>query len=292
MELLRKKSKWVDYLLIIIGTCLVAVAVNVVYEPLNMVTGGVSGLAIVIKAITSGIIEGGVPVWLSNLLINIPLFTAAIIMLGKKFVGKTLLATMTFTLALYLIPRVTLPFKDYLLAAVFGGVISGVGIGIVFITNATTGGTDLLGMLVKKFLKHYSIAQLLGVIDGSIVLAGAAVFGLDKALYAIIAVYINSKVVDAILEGLKFAKITYIISDKYEVIANQIMTDLKRGITGIEARGMYSNKEKQMLFCVVSKKELTAVYDIVSSIDHRAFVIVTDAREVMGEGFIEYRQEI
>lgn len=290
MELLRK-SKIMEYVLLIIGTCLVAVAVNVVYEPLNMVTGGVSGLAIVIKALTNGIIDGGVPIWLTNLLINIPLFAAAIFLKGKRFAGKTLLATVTFTVALYVIPSVGLPFQDYLLASVFGGVISGVGIGLVFITKATTGGTDLLGMLIQRFLKHYTIAQLLMVIDGSIVLAGAAVFGLDKALYAIIAVYINSKVVDGILEGLKFAKVTYIISDNYEVIANKILEGMKRGVTGIEARGMYSNKSKQMLFCVVSKKELSTVIEIVSSVDKKAFVIVSDVREVMGEGFIEYRQE-
>ncbi len=291
MEVLTKRSKGMDAILIIIGTLLVAVSVNVVYEPLGMVTGGVSGLAIVIKYFTSNLIDGGIPIWFSNLVINIPLFLAAILLKGKKFVGKTLFATVCFTVALYIVPSCNIEFQDYLLAAVFGGVIGGVGLGLVFVTSATTGGTDLFGMIVQKYFKHYTVPQLLIVIDGAIVLTGAAVFGLNKALYAVIAVYINSKVMDGILEGLKFAKVAYIISDHYDEIAKEILYKMERGVTGISARGMYSNNEKQMLFCVVSKKEIAPVVDIVASIDKKAFIIVSDAREVMGEGFIEYRQE-
>ncbi|WP_310601620.1 YitT family protein [Anaerosporobacter sp.] len=291
MEMLVKRSKAMDSLLIIIGSLLIAVSVNVVYEPLGMVTGGVSGLAIVIKYFTSSLISGGIPIWLSNLVINIPLFIVAIVLKGKKFVGKTLFATVCFTVALYIVPSMNIEYQDYLLAAVFGGVIGGIGLGLVFVTNATTGGTDLFGMIVQKYFRHYTVPQLLLVIDGIIVLTGAAVFGLNKALYAVIAVYINSKVMDAILEGLKFAKVAYIISDHYEEISNKILVEMNRGVTGISARGMYSNAEKQMLFCVVSKKEIVTVVEIVSSIDTSAFIIVSDAREVMGEGFIEYRQE-
>ena len=215
MDLLRR-TKGIDCLLIIIGTLLVAVSVNVVYEPLGMVTGGVSGLAIVIKYFTGKLIDGGIPIWFSNLVINIPLFIAAILLKGKKFVGKTLFATVCFTVALYVVPSFNINYQDYLLAAVFGGIIGGVGLGLVFVTSATTGGTDLFGMIVQKYFKHYTVPQLLIIIDGAIVLTGAAVFGLEKALYAVIAVYINSKVMDGILEGLKFAKVAYIISDHYE----------------------------------------------------------------------------
>ncbi|WP_167955534.1 YitT family protein [Anaerosporobacter faecicola] len=291
MEILTKRSKGMDCILIILGTLLVAVSVNVVYEPLGMVTGGVSGVAIVIKYFTKNLFHGGIPIWFSNLIINIPLFLAAILLKGKRFVGKTLFATVCFTIALYIVPSFDVQYQDYLLASVFGGVIGGVGLGLVFLTSATTGGTDLFGMIIQKYFKHYTVPQLLIVIDGAIVLTGAAVFGLNKALYAVIAVYINSKVMDGILEGLKFAKVIYIISDQYEEISQHILYKMDRGVTGISARGMYSNKEKQMLFCVLSKKEIAPVVEIVSSIDKRAFIIVTDAREVMGEGFIEYRQE-
>lgn len=291
MEILMKKSKYRDCILIVIGTLLVAISVNVVYEPLNMVTGGVSGFAIVVKHFTGKLFSGGIPIWFTNLLINIPLFVVAILSKGKKFVGKTLFATVCFTIALYIVPSFDVQYKDYLLASVFGGVIGGTGLGLVFITSATTGGTDLFGMLIQKYFRHYTVPQLLIVIDGAIVLTGAAVFGLDRALYSVIAVYINSKVMDGILEGLKFAKVTYIISDQYERIADKILQDFDRGVTGISARGMYSNDEKQMLFCVVSKKEIAPLVEMVAEIDKKAFVIISDAREVMGEGFIEYRQE-
>ncbi len=284
------KTKLTHYLLVIIGTLLMAVSVNVVYEPLEMVTGGVTGLAIVIKKITSLFIEGGIPIWLSNIMLNIPLFIAAVLVRGKVFLRNTLFATVSFTIALYIVPTFDIVYQDYLLAAVFGGVIGGTGLGLVFITLSSTGGTDLLAMLVNKYKPYYTVPQILIVIDGIIVLAGAISFGVTKALYAIMAVYITSKISDNILEGLKFAKMAYVISDSYEEIANQVMKNLDRGVTGISATGMYSNKDKKMLFCVVSKKEIIELTEIVSKIDPRAFVIVSDAREVMGEGFREYRQ--
>jgi uncharacterized membrane-anchored protein YitT (DUF2179 family) len=127
-------------------------------------------------------------------------------------------------------------------------------------------------------------------VDSLVVTLGIFVFGINKALYAIIAIYISAKVSDGILEGVKFAKIAYIISDHYEEIANEILTAMNRGVTGLRATGMYSNVDKKMLFCVVSKKEIVGVIDIVNKIDKRAFVIVNDVREVMGEGFIEFKQ--
>lgn len=290
MEKYSRKSKTLHYLLIITGTLLMAVSVKVVYEPLEMVTGGVSGLAIVIKKITGYWIKGGLPLWLTNILLNVPLFIAAILILGKNYLKNTVFATVSFTVALYMVPSLNLVYQDYLLAAVFGGVIGGAGLGLVFITLASTGGTDLLAMLINRYKPYYTIPQILIVIDSVIVLAGVVSFGITKALYAVIAVYITSKVSDGILEGLKFAKTAYVISDAYEEIADSIMKKLDRGVTGISATGMYSNRDKKMLFCVVSKKEIIELTNIVSEIDPRAFIIVSDVREVMGEGFREYRQ--
>lgn len=284
------KTKVSHYLLIIIGTFLMAASVNLVYDPLDMVTGGVTGLAIVIKKITSVWIKGGVPIWLTNLLLNIPLFLAAWLVRGKTFLKNTFFATISLTVALYIVPTFDIVYQDYLLAAVFGGVLGGIGLGLVFMTLSSTGGTDLLAMVLHKFMPYYTVPQILTVIDGLIVFAGVISFGLTKALYAIIAVYITTKVSDSLLEGLKFAKMAYIISDHYEEIAQMILKDLDRGVTGISATGMYSNKEKKMLFCVVSKKEIVELTDIVAKIDPKAFIIVSDAREVMGEGFREYRQ--
>lgn len=286
----KNRHGWMDYVIIFIGTLLMAFGVRFVYEPMGMVTGGVSGLAIIIKNITSHFLENGIPLWMTNAIVNIPLFVAATLIKGKKFVGKTLFSTICFTIALYLIPNYAIVAKDYLLASVFGGVISGLGLGLVFITGASTGGTDLMGIIFQHYIKHYSVAQLLMIIDSVIVLLGAMVFGINAALYAVIAVFITSKMLDGILSGLKYAKLAYIISDEYEAIAKEILTEINRGATGIYAKGMYSNSEKKMLFCVVSKKEIVQIVELVEKIDKKAFVIISDVREVMGEGFIEYKQ--
>ena len=167
------------------------------------------------------------------------------------------------------------------------GAIAGAGIGLVLAASATTGGTDLFCALIHKRLKHYSVPQLLIVADGLIVLGGVAVFGINESLYAAIAIFITAKMSDRILEGLKFSKMAYIVSEYSAAIAEEIMQQMDRGVTALQATGMYSGKARKMLLCVVSKKEIAAVLDIVNRNDRNAFVIISDAREVMGEGFIE-----
>lgn len=284
MEVYKRTSSKQDILFIVVGTLLMAISVNTIYEPMDMVTGGVSGLAIVIKYFTK------IPIWLINAIINIPLFIIALKVKGKNFISKTLFATICFTIALYIIPSFNIQNEDIFLASITGGVIGGTGLGLVFLTSASTGGTDLMSSIIQHYFKHYSIAQILAILDGGIVLLGAIIFGINKAVYAIIAVYITSKIMDNILEGLKFAKLAYIISDEYETIAKVIMENMDRGVTGIKSVGMYSKSNKQMLFCVVSKKEIAKLKEVVSKIDNKAFLIISDVREVMGEGFIEYRQ--
>lgn len=181
-----------------------------------------------------------------------------------------------------------MPADDILLSALFGGLISGVGSGMVFMTQATTGGTDMLAALLQKIMPHYSVPQIMQVLDAAIVLTGAAVFGIRPTLYALIAIYAVTRMSDGILEGLKFSKMVYIISDRYEEIAGTIMEEIDRGVTGLRAEGMYSGSDKMMLCCVVSRKEISQIKEIVREYDPRAFVIVSDVREVLGEGFIEY----
>jgi len=290
MKIVQANEYLKHYFLIIVGTFLLAIAIRMTYEPLDLVTGGVSGLAIIIKEITKVFFDEGIPLWVSNILLNVPLFAAALLIRGKEFLKNTVFATITFTIALAVVPSVSILSNDYLLSAIFGGVLGGAGMGLVFITMSSTGGTDLLAMIIHKYLPYYSVPQILIVIDVIIVIGGILSFGLSKALYAIIAVYVTTKVSDNILEGLKFAKMAYIISDEYDEIAKLILHEIDRGVTGISATGMYSNKEKKMLFCVVSKKEIIQLTEIAAKVDPKAFVIVSDAREVMGEGFREYRQ--
>lgn len=285
---MRIKAK--NSLIVILGSMLMALGINFFYEPMRLVTGGVSGFAIIVKGLSRNVIDGGIPVWLTNLVINIFLFAGSYRILGKTFLRNTILGTLVFTGCLYIVPIVDLAKGDLLLASIFGSVLSGAGLGLIFSAGCSSGGTDLLGAALQKYLRHYSVAQMLMIVDGMIVLAGAFVFGIDAALYAVIAVFITTKVMDAILEGLKFAKLALIITDKDKDISNAILYEMGRGVTLLPAKGGYSNNDKNVLLCAVDKKEIVRLMDIVDKNDPKAFMIVTDAREVLGEGFIEYRQ--
>jgi uncharacterized membrane-anchored protein YitT (DUF2179 family) len=283
MEIPSNRPLYIDYLLMTIGCCFIAISISSIYDPITMVTGGFTGIAIIVKAYFD------VPLWLTNILLNIPVFLLGIKIKGFKFLARTLYSTIALSLWLYILPQFNIMIDDYILASIFGGVIGGIGIGLVFLAHATTGGTDMVAALIQHYHKHYSVAQIMQIVDAIVVLAGAYVFGLSKALYAIISIFVISQVSDGIIEGLNFSKLAYIITDKEDEIADAIMTTIDRGATGINARGMYSSSEKKLLLCVVSKKEMVQVKEIVTKIDHSAFVIVSDVREVLGEGFIEYK---
>ena len=282
-----KKPLWLEYLMIIVGTGLMSLAINSVFDASGMVTGGFSGIAIIIKAWTKGLVNGGIPLWVTNCVLNIPLFFIAWRVKGFSFIKKAILGEVSLSVWLAIQPVFHLAGDDLLLAALYGGVIQGIGIGLVFLGGGTTGGTDMMAAIIQKFLQHYSISQIMQIIDGAVVVVGMYVFGIHKALYAIIAVYLVTKVSDGLIEGLKFSKAVYIITEKPKEIAEMIMEDLDRGATGINAKGMYSGQDKLMLFVVVNKKEIVMLKEKVDKIDPQAFVIVTDAREVHGEGFIE-----
>lgn len=280
----RGRSPVRDYILILIGASIMGFAIKNIYDPIGLVTGGASGVAIILKK------QFGVPLWLTNTAINIPLFAAAAKLKGWSFIKRTLLATVTLSVSLYVIPEMPFLMDDLFLTALFGGLITGAGAGIVFACQATTGGTDMLAAIIRRWLPHYTLVQILQVLDAAIVLIGAGIFGVTYALYALIAIYAVSKVSDGIIEGMKYSKVAYIISDKSEEIAAAILKELERGVTALDARGMYSGNRKNVLFCVVSRKEIAQLKELVVGHDAQAFVIVSDAREVLGEGFIEYRQ--
>ena len=277
-----------NYLLIIIGTALMAFAIASVLEPASLVTGGFSGIAIIVKQYTGHLIPGGVPLSVTNLVLNIPVFLIAIRLKVLRYLIHTLFATVMLSFWLSVLPVVPLAGDDLLLASLYGGILMGAGIGLVFVTGATTGGTDLIAALVQHFLRHYSISNILWVIDTAVVLVGVYLYGIQITLYAIIAIYLTSKISDGIIDGLKFSKAAFIITEKPEALAALVMEELGRGVTGISATGMYSGDSKNMLLCVVSKKEIVRLKELAKSCDPNAFVIVTDVREVLGEGFIEH----
>ena len=286
MKITGKKPWYMEYLLIIVGTALMATAITSCFDAAGLVTGGFSGIAILVKAGTKSLYGNGIPLWVTNLVLNIPVFLLAAKIKGVAFVKKALLGDLSLTVWLAVLPAWK-PSGDFLLVALYGGLLQGVGIGLVFLGGGTTGGTDLLAAIIQNFMRHYSIAQIMQFVDGAVVLVGMYVFGVERALYAIIAVYLVTKVSDGIIEGLKFSKSVYIITEKPDEVSRMVMEDLDRGITGISAKGMYSGQDKLMLFCVVGKKELVHLKEMIDEIDPNAFVIVGDAREVHGEGFLE-----
>ena len=277
---------WKDYGAITIGTILIGLATKNIFDPASIVTGGVSGIAIIGKELWN------LPLWVTNTVLNIPLFLAGFKIMGWKFIKRTLYATVLLSVAFYILPEGMYIEDDLLLSALFGGIITGVGTGLVLAGGCTTGGTDMLAALIRAKFPHYSVAQIMQVLDGLVVVAGATVFGIRAALYALIAIFCMGKVADGLIEGMKFSKQVYIISDKYKEISDAIMTRMGRGVTGLAAKGMYSDETKNMLFCVVSRKEIVEIKEIVSEYDPKAFFIVSDAREVFGEGFIEDKNQL
>ncbi len=289
---MNKNSRIIrSYLLIAAGTGIMAFAIKSTYDPIGLITGGFTGIGIMLRRLTMEFVKGGVPIWLTNLVLNIPLFLAAFKLKGGRFLGRTMIASLLLSFWLGVIPDCDLAGGDYLLASVYGGVMTGAGIGLVLSAQVATGGTDLIATLLHMKFRAYSIAQILQIIDGVIILAGIYVCGIRASLYAVFAVYITSRVSDLITEGGKFSKAVYIISDQYEQIADAVMHQMNRGTTLLPAVGMYRGEERSMLFCIVSKKEVVTLKEYIKNIDVHAFVIVTDAREVLGEGFLEKKKK-
>lgn len=288
MDKVVNENKIKDYILIIVGTFILGLAINTFFEKQGLVTGGFTGLAIIIKHVTKNLFEEGIDLGVTNLVLNLPLLIIGLSIKGKKFVGKTLFSTIFLSIALYISRNVPVATDDLLLSSVFGGIFAGIGLGLVFMAYATTGGTDLAASIMQHYIKHYSIARIMLCLDSIIIFLGMFIFGIEKTMFAIIAVFITAKVIDDILEGINFSKAAFIISDNYNEISKELLKQLDRGVTGLDGKGMFTDKEKKVLFCVVSKKETVQLKEIVRKIDTKAFVIVADVREVLGEGFKEY----
>lgn len=292
MKQLAGKKTVQDLLLIIIGSGLTALPVKCIYDPLDMVTGGFSGLSIIIKALTSWIVAGGIPLGVTSFVLNVPIFIAAYIKKGKEFVGKSFLAMVLLSVWLVIIPPIDMAENDFVIGTILGGCLMGLGIGLVLRANCTTGGTDMLAVLIHSKWKQFSVVRLIQIIDALIVVSGLYLFGWKSGLYAIFSIAVATKVSDITLEGLDVSRAVYILSDETQKISDVILSEMDRGVTGIQAKGMYTKQEKCMLLCVVSRKQIVWLKETVMEIDPKAFLIICDAREVWGEGFQSYLEKI
>jgi len=270
-----------DYFYITLGSLLIAVAVTWVFAPNKIVTGGVSGIAILLYY------SFNIPISLSSLAINIPLFW-----LGYKFLGgreyafKTFYGIIAMTLFLRLTDFLTLhPLTtDTLLAGIYGGLFVGTGLGIVFRGRASTGGTDLAAQLFQNWT-GLTAGKTLLFVDGLVLATGGAVFGVERVLYALISLFITSKMIDLVQQGISMNKVAYIITDQEAIVRDTIVHHLCLGCTLIPSFGGYTGADRQMLMTVVRQSEVTRLKELVRELDPKAFVIVSDVHEVLGEGF-------
>ncbi|SIR34452.1 YitT family protein [Halanaerobium kushneri] len=276
-----KKRIFIDYLGITAGSFLIALALTVFLVPNKIAAGGVSGLATVIYYLTS------FPIGITMLVINIPLFLAGIKIMGMSFGIRTIYGIVSLSVFTDLLqPHMTALTDDLLLASIYGGVVGGVGLGIVFRSRGTTGGTDLIASLINYFT-GITVGEGLLIADGVVVALAGVFFNLEVALYAAVTIFITSQTIDVVQEGLNFKKGVLIISDKAEKINQMVVNDLNRGITEFEAKGGYTGDRKRVLLCIISRSEVSELKKAVSEIDQEAFVIISNVHEVLGEGFTE-----
>ncbi|WP_226891989.1 YitT family protein [Paraclostridium bifermentans] len=283
MILKDKKYKYLFELMILaLGCFIMSVGLNMFLEPYMIASGGLTGLAIVLKNIFN------TPLWLINLVFNIPLFIFGVKILGKKDAIKTLIGILLLTFFLKVTEPLTSAFQtnDILLSAIAGGIVVGISLGMLFRIDASTGGTELACLILNKVFPFISISVFMFIIDGLvIILAGLVSKNIQIALYAIISLYISVKICDTIVEGFDFSKSFIIITDNPDEISDSIMKNLERGVTFLEGRGGYSKQKKDVLLVVVSRREEVILRKLVNEIDPLAFVIINNAYEVLGEGF-------
>ena len=263
-----------------IACIIMAFNTNYFYLGNKLAQGGVSGLSLIIHYITE------IDISYIYLALNIPLIIVAYIFIGKDFVFKTLFATIILTIFLKVFGTFRGPIDDILMASIFGGGINGIAIGIIFYAGGSSGGTDIIAKIINQ---HYGVAigKVLLTIDFIILSMVAFIFGKVIFMYTLISLLVSAKMIDIIQEGIYSAKGVTIITNKEEELRKRIMEDTGRGITLINAKGAYTQKEIGMLYCVVGKYQLMKVKSIVKEIDPMAFMIVSQVHEVIGKGFLK-----
>ena len=267
-----------EYINVLVGSAIIALAFNVFLLPNQIASGGVSGISTILLSVL-----GWEPAYV-QWAFNIPLFIAGVVLLGKQFGVKTLVGTIFLPFIVFLTKNIEPWTNDALLGALFGGIAVGLGLGIVFRGNASTGGTDLAAQIITKYT-GLTLGTSVVLIDGLIVLSAGIVFDIERGLYALIALYVTSKTIDIVQVGLGRSKTAMIITNKQEEVREGILNKIDRGVTKLSAYGGFTDNERPVLMCVVDQREFTKLKQLVKSLDPSAFVVVMDASEVLGEGF-------
>jgi uncharacterized membrane-anchored protein YitT (DUF2179 family) len=298
-EKIFSKKWFISYSLIVIGSIILAAGFVFFISPYKIVPGGVYGIAIVIHYLTEGLLSwapSGFPIGLMGLILNIPLTIIGIRILGPRFGVKTVVGFVLTSIFMdtitYMFGEAPLVEGDALLSSIFGGVLVGLGLGLIFKSKATSGGSDIVAMIIAKYTKM-PLGQLMIYVDSAIVLIGLLVFADWKIpLYSWIVIYVTGKTIDIVLQGMSVDKTLFIVSDKFVEIRDRIINDLHRGGTYIPGKGMYNGSDKTIIFTVVNRREMALLEEYIHEIDPTAFLTVLEANEILGEGFKSLKEKL
>lgn len=269
-----------EYVMIALGCTIMAAGVSLFLLPNELSTGGFSGIATIVYYFFK------VPMGVTVLALNIPLLIIAYFKVGKQLFARSIYGTIVFSLMIDLIDKITPLTHDRFLGCIYGGVFAGIGTAIILKFDASTGGSDLLSHIIRAYKKQYKSSSLILSVDTVVIALNVIFFkNIEIGLYSAIAIFLMGKMIDLIFEGVNFAKVIFIISPKYEEIAGQISASINRGSTGLFSKGMYTDQEKLTLLCVGSRTEAYEMQSIAKEIDKEAFIIIMNAREVIGKGF-------
>ncbi len=277
LELLKNNGIW------ILGCTLYAVGVNCFAVPNEIAQSGMTGAAVIINYLLH------TPLGVTNFVINIPLLILMWLYLGKKMLAKTLWVTVILSAILDIVGATGITYHgDMILASLFCGLLEGTGLGLIMITGATSGGTDIIAKLINKRWPHLSVGTMVMVADAIVVTTGMAVFrSIESGLYAIIVIFVSSRVIDSLIYGTGNGKMLLIVTEKAEEVSQAIISSSKRGVSILPAVGAYTGKSKNVLMCVVRKNEVAGIMKIVKQADDKTFIIISEANEILGQGFTQ-----
>ena len=279
----RKIKNWIiDIIGTILGSAIMGFGIASFLLPNQLSSGGFAGIA----TITYYLLK--IPVGAMIFVLNIPLFLFAGYRLGKEFLIKAIVGTISLSLFIDIFDKYPSITTDRFLACIYGGVLIGLGTAIILKVNSSTGGTELIGNIIKTYNPHISMSRNLMIIDMVIIVLNILFFReIEIGLYSVIAIYLYGKMIDIVFEGVYYTKLLFIISDKNQEISDKIGQEVKRGVTGLYGKGMYSNEDKLVLICAASRSDISKIKSVAKEVDEKCFIVVANAREVLGEGFKE-----
>ncbi len=276
----RVKKFLIEIIETIVGAIIMAIATSLFLLPNQLSSGGFAGIATILYYFLD------IPMGTTILAINAPLFIFSAYKLGKEFVIKSFIGTVTFSFAIDLFDKITPLTQDRFLACIYGGIIIGLGTAIILKANSSTGGSDLISMLVKKYNNNIRTGNVIIIVDVLIVGLNILFFKeTEIGLYSAIAIYLMGKMIDIVFEGIYFTKLVIIISNKNQEIAEEIGEKVGKGTTGLYGKGMYKDEQKLVLLCAASRGDVSRVKQTAKRIDPLSFIIIANAREVVGLGF-------